>query len=520
MRGLLGHPARIARRIGCVLRRRGCRRRRVSGRSYQEIVFHARRRVDVHLDVAAFGGCQRVAPQVEARYRQRAFRNPVRRGHAVFGGLLRALSRRHQCPVRRIAKLQVESRHHHAAVREPDTSCPDIQQPVARVRQHVPRVGETHAKTLARLQRLGDHDRDDVVAAPRQRTALDGDVLQEFQRPAVYLDLLHLEITRQFEEQQPVAALSHLDVELRFRRQRLGRRHFRVHDVAVNAQTIEGGHALHQAPLRFTRALAPPRRAHGKRGQHVVIPDPTLSVTKTEERDLLGRERVEVNVKHAELWRLHARAQHAISGGRRLVQVAGHQAQRVGFGQRLRRGAPLIEKRLRLFRWIQVRLQLREGVVVEAEIRGGEFLLHDRRAGEQRQRSAFRLVGREDQDVAHALEERAGHASVHALQEADDAVLQRDVQVFAIERRVAHRVHRLRVQTGARQFPVQRRAGAADFRRTRVRARGLRRRCRGLRRVLENLRCRARTKKQGDRERRDRASPRVVPFQHETQTKK
>ena len=62
-------------------------------------------------------------------------------------------------------------------------------------------------KRAARLQRSRKDHRNGVVAATREFAALDGFVLDKLQRLALVLHLLHLQVTRQFEQHDPRTAL-------------------------------------------------------------------------------------------------------------------------------------------------------------------------------------------------------------------------------------------------------------------------------------------------------------------------
>src|SRR5258705_13678988 len=77
--------------------------------------------------------------------------------------------------------------------------------------------------------------------------------------------------------------------------------------------------------------------------------------------------------------------------------------QRICFRQVASRSIPLRNKFLGVIVWPERRLQLGEGVVIKAEIRGDELLFQNGGAGEERHGRPFRKIPGNQQDFPFAL---------------------------------------------------------------------------------------------------------------------
>ena len=205
------------------------------------------------------------------------------------------------------------------------------------------------------------------------------------------------------------------------------------------------------------------QRAHGK-AHPQVVENLVLLRRQLADHHLLRAAGVEVNVEDTVLLAHHAHVQQVI-GQRRILarQRAGRpagerdaQPQRIHLGQRDRLVVIGGNERGGILRRAQVRLQLLDGVVVEAQIRRGNFLFQHAGADEAAQRSALAAVRRTHQHFAFALEVSAGDVAVHRLGEGDGAVVEPDMQVFAVEFGFANLEDVLGIEADGAQRAIER----------------------------------------------------------------
>ena len=94
---------------------------------------------------------------------------------------------------------------------------------------------------------------------------------------------------------------------------------------------------------------------------------------------------------------------------------------------------PLFYKFRGLWRWRKKGLQARRGVVVEAEISGGELFFQDRHSGKQGERSTLHAVRWAEPYFAFALEEGACNPSANVLCKGQRSVFEIEMEVRAVD---------------------------------------------------------------------------------------
>src|SRR5206468_5003721 len=104
------------------------------------------------------------------------------------------------------------------------------------------------------------------------------------------------------------------------------------------------------------------------------------------------------------------------------------------FRKIVRGAAPQCDEPIWIIGLAQVGLQLCENIVVKAKVRIRKRLFQNRTPGKKRQGRALSLIRRHQQHLAVSLVKRAGDMSVDRFGESDGAIVERDVQLSAIER--------------------------------------------------------------------------------------
>ena len=124
-------------------------------------------------------------------------------------------------------------------------------------------------------------------------------------------------------------------------------------------------------------------------------------------------------------------SRHTLAGG---TLVKRHtESHGVDRGEGSRRSVVTSEKTGSIFRRTEKRSQLLGGVVVEPQIGRRKLFLQHSGIDKQAQGGAFHAIRRANQYFAFAFEVGAGHSSVNRLSKADDAVVEPDVYVFALD---------------------------------------------------------------------------------------
>src|SRR5580698_3619940 len=151
----------------------------------------------------------------------------------------------------------------------------------------------------------------------------------------------------------------------------------------------------------------------------------------------------------------------------------GHeQTQGIRLGEIARGLAPMGNKFAGVFgRRGKIRLHLDESVIVETNIGVVEAFLQDGCPGLKSHGGAFDLVGRSQQNFTLAFEERSSHATGDILSEANEAVVERNMEGGAVDRKFARAVNPRAVETHTAEPEEEvfgsavRRWGSSDFQR-------------------------------------------------------
>ena len=127
---------------------------------------------------------------------------------------------------------------------------------------------------------------------------------------------------------------------------------------------------------------------------------------------------------------------------------------------------PLRDKFLGILRRSETRLQFSGGIVIEAKIGSRKPLFENRHAREQTHGFSFYVVGRGEQQLSVALEERSGNPAQHILCEGDGPVFQSDVDRRSAQRRPTDAKYPRRIQPDIAQLQIERlcRAGPVRLR--------------------------------------------------------
>src|SRR5579884_2091121 len=140
---------------------------------------------------------------------------------------------------------------------------------------------------------------------------------------------------------------------------------------------------------------------------------------------------------------------------RRRIGEADQQAHGVVFGKVASDGSNVGVELLLfggVFHLPQPRLELIENVAVKAQVRAGEFIRKNGGSGKQAERGALFVGGRRDQQVGVAFKEGAGNAAINIAGEGNFAVIERDLNRLAVQRRFANPVNPPGIELGGSQL--------------------------------------------------------------------
>src|SRR6185369_10289121 len=305
-------------------------------------------------------------------------------------------------------------------------------------------------KLLTILQFLREHQRHKIVAASSKFRTINAFILQEVDRRPAQCDLLYFEESRQFKKEKTLTAVDGIEREvgrsfnpLRWNQPRINAE-LRNPDRLIRLPWID--HSL----ADFLIACRTRDERHPD-----VVKGPLCFLGELADRDLLLGHRVIESVESPQLGPHQPDVKVMV-----LWVLAGKTAQQPHAIHRRqsRYGLCILGDEVRLFVTdrTQIRLQVLDRVaVIETQIACRELFVQDAQPCEQSQRRSLRVVGRPKKELSLSDEISACNSSIECLGEPDDAVVEVDMQIFAIERGVSDLINLIWIESNRPDLSIE-----------------------------------------------------------------